>query len=315
MPAIIALAAGALALGACGDDEDGGAGTSRVTVQVGVLPIADVAPLYLGRERGFFADEGLEVRPRVIGGGEIVPSVVSGDLQFGWSNTTSLIVARSKGLPLRILRRGVRGGSRPSESSADILVRKGAPIGRPQDLEGRTISVAGLGSVSTLTANAALEKRGVDVSKLRFLEIPFPQAVPALDSGRVDAAYVAEPFATLGVRAGHRSISRPILETARDYIVATYFTTDSYIADNSDVVARFDKAVNRSFDYASAHPEEVRRVLPTYTEVPPAIAQKMRLPDFSRYTDTSTLALTARLAKKYGYLEKEPDIAALLYEP
>ena len=168
---------------------------------------------------------------------------------------------------------------------------------------------------ATLTANAALEKRGVDVSKLRFLEIPFPQAVPALDSGRVDAAYVAEPFATLGVRAGHRSISRPILETARDYIVATYFTTDSYIADNSDVVARFDKAVNRSFDYASAHPEEVRRVLPTYTEVPPAIAQKMRLPDFSRYTDTSTLALTARLAKKYGYLEKEPDIAALLYEP
>ncbi len=304
-----------LLLAACGKAEDGGDGAGRLIIDVGVLPIADVAPLYLGREQGFFADEKLAVRPRVTGGGGIVPSVVSGDFQFGWSNTTSMIVARSKGLPIRILGRGIRGGSRPSESSADILVRGDGPIAGPKDLEGRTISVNGLRSVSTLTADAALEKRGVDVSKLRYIEIPFPQAIAALESGRIDAAYVAEPFATLGLRAGHRSISRPILETASNYIVATYFTTEDYIADNGDVVDRFDRALNRSFDYAATHPEEVRRVLSTYTRVPAEVAQKMRLPDFSRYTDMSTLDLTARLAKKSGYLENEPDVSELLYKP
>ncbi len=314
---VLALVAAMVPLlfAACGEGKNAGEGAGRVAVDVGVLPIADVAPLYLGRKRGFFADENLEVRPRVTGGGEMVPSVVSGDFEFGWSNTTTLIVARSKGLPLRILSRGVRGGSRPPESSADILVRRDGPIAAPKDLEGRTIGVVALRGVSTLTANVALEKRGVDVSKLRYIEIPFPQAIPALESGRIAAAYVAEPFATLGLRAGHRSISRPILETASDYIVATYFTSEGYIADNADVVERFDRALKRSFDYAAGHPQEVRRVLATYTQVPPEVAQKMRLPDYSRYTDMSTLELTVRLAKKYGYLEREPDLSELLYRP
>ena len=305
-----------LAFGACGEGQEVAREGEPVTIKVGVLPVADVAPLYLGMKKGFFADEKLEVEPRLAqSGGVTIPAVVSGDFQFGWTNTTSLIVARSKGLPLRIVSRGARGGSTPSESSADILVRRDSPISSAKDLDGKTISVAALQSISTLTANAALEKHGVDVSRIKYIEIPFPQAVAALESGRIDAAYVAEPFATLGLRAGHRSVSRPILETAPNYINATYFTTERYIADHRDVVDRFVRAVNRSFDYAAAHPDEIRTVLPTYTEIPPDVAKEMRLPDFSRYTDTSTLELTAHLAKRYGYISEEADISSLLYEP
>lgn len=312
---LVAAATMGSALGACDDDQRTGAPATLVTLNVGVLPIADVAPLYLGREKGFFTDENLAVEPRVAGSGAMVPSVLSGDFQFGWVNTTSLITARSKGLPLRMLRHAVLGGATPEESSADILVRSDGPVRSPKDLEGRTISVAGLQSISTLTANAALEKQGVDVSKVKYIEVPFPQAVAALEASRVDAAYVAEPFATLGLRAGHRSISRPIHETAPNYIVAAYVTTEAYIAEHMDVVDRFDRAVNRSFDYARAHPDEIRRVLLTYSGIAPEVAMQIRLPDYSRITDASTLDLTAELAKKYGYIEKAPDISGLLYEP
>ncbi|MDQ3679895.1 MAG: ABC transporter substrate-binding protein, partial [Actinomycetota bacterium] len=162
---VLAVALPGSTLGACGENVPTGGQATHVTINVGVLPIADVAPLYLGMKRGFFAEEMLDVVPRVTGAGGIVPSVVSGDFQFGWTNTTSLVTARSKGLPLRILKRAVRGGSSPEGSSADILVKGDGPIRTAKDLEGRTISVAGLQSVSTLTANAALEKHGVDVSK------------------------------------------------------------------------------------------------------------------------------------------------------
>lgn len=309
------VAVAAIGAGCGGEDEAAQPDAANVNIKVGVLPITDVAPLYLGRQKGFFADERLEVEPRLTPGGSLIPAVVSGELEFGWLNTTSLIAARSKGLPLRILDRGTRGGSTPEQSSADILVRSDGPIRSPSDLEGRTIGVAALQSVSTLTASAALEKQGVEISKVDYVEVPFPQAVAALESGRVDAAYVAEPFATLGLRAGHRSISRPILETAPDFIVATYFTTERLLAEQRDIVDRFARAVNRSFDYADAHPEEVREVLLTYTEIPPEVAQAMRLPDFSRYTDTSTIALTVKLAKKYGYIDREPDITELVYVP
>ena len=317
------LAAAALALAGlgCGDDDaDEGADAGQkkpVTLNVSVLPITDLAAFYIGRDRGFFADEGLRVKPRQIGNAAgMVPSVQSGDSQFGWSNTTSLIIARSRGLKLKIVTRGARGGSRPAESGgARILVRRDSPVKSLKDLEGKTVGVPARRNITTLTTSRALEKQGVDISKVKFVEVFFPQAVPALERGRVDAAFVVEPFVTVGLRAGHRSISTPLAETAPDYITAAFFTTEKYIAENKDVVDRFARAVSKSFDYAAAHPQAMRDVLPTYTEIPRAVAQRITLPDFSRYTDTSTIELTADLAKKYGYIKRKPAISELIYKP
>ena len=323
--AALAAAAVVFALGACGDDGDGDtAGNANAkpvtTLKVSVLPITDLAPLYIGMERGFFAAEGLKVQPQLARTGGPVPiaAVQSGDAQFGWTNTTSLIIARSRGLKLKIVTRGARAG-RPSQAAKSggglILVKRDSPVKSLKDLEGKTIAVPTLNGITTLTTSRALEKRGGDPSKLKFVEVPFPQALPVLESGRVDAAFVAEPFATGGLQAGHRSISRPLVETAPDYITAGFFATDKYIADNKDVVDRFRRAVHRSFEYAAAHPEAIREVIPTYTEISPKLASKITVPDFSRYTDTSTIELTADLAKKYGYIEEKPDLSELLYQP
>ena len=65
----------------------------KTQVTVGVIPIVDVAPIYLGVEQGFFGDENLEVKLETAqGGAAIVPAVVSGQYQFGFSNTTSLLL-------------------------------------------------------------------------------------------------------------------------------------------------------------------------------------------------------------------------------
>ncbi len=311
------LAASLLAasLTGCSGEGEGGPSGDTLTIQVGLLPVVDVAPLYLGREKGFFAQEKLNIEPRVTAGGNIIPSVVSGDFELGWVNTTSAVIARSKGLPVRMLPRGVRGGLKPEESGAAILVKGDGPVKDAKDLEGRTVGVAALQSVSTLTASAALEKRGLDVSKVKFTEVPFPEAVAAVTSGRVEAAFVAEPFLTLGIRAGHRIISHPLAETAPNFIVASYFTTEKYIADHGDAVARFDRAVKKSFDYAAAHPQEARAVLSSFTEIPPALAATVQLPDFADYSDLSTLELTTELAKKYGYITDRPSVSDLVYKP
>src|SRR4051794_39052484 len=83
------------ACGGGGGDESAGAGTSDAPrqVTVGVVPIADVAPLYLGVEQGFFSERGLDVQ--VVtgqGGAALVPAVVSGEQDFAFSNTLSLLV-------------------------------------------------------------------------------------------------------------------------------------------------------------------------------------------------------------------------------
>lgn len=245
-----------------------------------------------------------------------VAAVHSGEVQFGWTNTVSMIIARSRGLKLKYVTRGARGGSRPSNSGGGrIMVTADSPVKSLKDLDAKTIGVPLLRSIGTLTTSRALEKQGVDPSKVKFVEVPFVQALPVLESERADAVFVAEPFVTVGLGAGHRVISHPLIETVPDYITAGFFATDQYVADNKDVVDRFARAVHRSFDYAAAHPQAIRDALPTYTQIPPKVAQRISLPDFSRYTDTSTIELTADLAKKYGYIKEKPELSDLVYQP
>src|ERR671917_2815754 len=166
---LVALLVGlALAVGACGDDDDdggGGGGSEQTTLKVGVIPIADVAPLYLGIDKGFFKEEQLTIEPQLAeGGAAITPAVLSGDFQIGFSNTISLLIAASKDLPVQIISQGVLAGEDESEAWAQLLVLKDSGINSPKDLEGKTIAVNTLKNVCEVTIKASFEKQGVDVS-------------------------------------------------------------------------------------------------------------------------------------------------------
>src|ERR687891_1928831 len=194
----LAFAAGTAA---CGDDDGGGGGGEGepATLNVGVIPIADVAPLYLGMEKGFFEEEQLTIKPQLAeGGAAITPAVVSGDFQIGFSNTISLLIAASEDLPVEIISQGVLGGADESEAWADLLVLKDGPISDPQDLEGKTIAVNTLSNICEVTIKASLEDEGVAVDTLEFTEVEFPDMNAALEAGRVDGACVVEPFVSQG---------------------------------------------------------------------------------------------------------------------
>ena len=68
-------------------------------LSIAVIPIADCAPIYLGKKKGFFAKQNLDITLSTQGGGAaIIPGVLSGQLQFGFSNVPSLLIAQNKGL-------------------------------------------------------------------------------------------------------------------------------------------------------------------------------------------------------------------------
>jgi NitT/TauT family transport system substrate-binding protein len=317
LPLLVLLLA-VLALAGCGDDDDdggggGGAQAEPTTLKVGVIPIADVAPLYLGREKGFFEEEQLTIEPQLAeGGAAITPAVVSGDFQIGFSNTISLLIAASKDLPVQIISQGVLGGKTEKEAWADLLVLKDGPIKEPSDLEGKTIAVNTLNNICEVTIKASLEKEGVDVDTFEFVEVPFPDMNAALEAGRVDGACVVEPFVSQGKAAKARGVDPFYVNTAPDLTVATYFTTRQYAEENADVVDRFVRAMNRSLEYAQAHPDEVRQALLEYTEIPPEAAEGIKLPIWRPDLNRPTIELLSRLSKKFGLIEEEPDLDELI---
>jgi NitT/TauT family transport system substrate-binding protein len=307
-----------LATGCGGDDSGGGGGgggdqAKPVKLKIGLIPIADVAPVFLGQKKGFFKEQKITLDPQfAAGGAAITPAVISGDFDIGFSNTVSLLIAGSKKLPVQIIAPGVFGDSNKDKVWEDLLVKKDGPIKTAKDLEGKTVAVNTLNNICGVTINASLEKQGVDISKIKYTEIPFPEMNAALEKGRVQGACVVEPFVSQGKAGAMKGIDPFYYNTAPDLTVAAYFASKEYIAKNKDVVDRFVTAMKKSLDYAQAHPDEVRGVLTEYTEIPDAAAQKINLPQWKSDLTTDTIEQLSTLSKKYGYLEEEPDLKELI---
>jgi NitT/TauT family transport system substrate-binding protein len=318
---LVMLAFAAALVGGCGgdDDEGGGGGGAAggeaepTTLTVGVIPIADVAPLYLGMEQGFFEEENLTIEPQLAeGGAAIVPSVVSGDYQIGFSNTTSLIIARSKNLPLKILTQGALAGTGPDDAWDALLVPKGSDISEPKDLEGKTVAVNTLNNVGPLTINTAMANAGADYTKIKYIEVPFPDMNAALEAGRVDAAWMVEPAYSGARAADSKVIFHPYEETAENLTVATYFASEEFINGNQDVIERFKRAMEKSLDYAAQNPDAVRQTVGTYTEIPPEVTEAMKLPIWRADLNEPTIERTIELAGEYGFIEEAPSLDDLI---
>jgi NitT/TauT family transport system substrate-binding protein len=310
--------AAALVAGGCGDDEEepaGGAGgqAEQTTLRVGVIPIADVAPLYLGIKQGFFEEENLKVEPQLAeGGAAITPAVLSGDFQIGFSNVVSLLIAASKDLPVEIISQGVLGGKTEDEAWADLLVLKDGPIKEPKDLEGKTIAVNTLKNICEVTIRKSLSDMGVDDTKLKFTEVPFPDMNAALEAERVDGACVVEPFVSQGKAGKAKGIDPFYVNTAPDLTVATYFTSKQYAEENPDVVKSFVTAMQKSLDYAQSNPDAVRDILTEYTQIPPEAAASIKLPQWRQDITTDTVELLSQLSLEYGLIEEEPNLDELI---
>jgi NitT/TauT family transport system substrate-binding protein len=316
---LAAVAVTALVAAGCGGDDGGGGGGETggaqkpETLQIGLIPIADVAPVFVGMKQGFFQEQQLKLEPQfAAGGAAITPAVISGDFDIGFSNTVSLLIAASKDLPIQIISQGVLGGPDESKPWADLLVPKDGDIKEPKDLEGKTIAANTLNNICEVTINHTLEEQGVDVSKIKYTEIPFPEMVAALEKGRVDAACEVEPFVTQGKGAGMRGIDPFYARTAPDLTVATYFASREYIEKNPEIVDRFVTAMEKSLQYASEHPDEVRDVLTEYTEMPPEAAKAINLPSWKPELTEDTIQQLSDLSQKYGLIEEQPDLNELI---
>lgn len=307
----------ALALAACGGDDDSGGAAQEgpTTVKVGVLPISALAPLYLGIEKGFFADERLRIEPQVAqAGSALVPSVLSGEAQFAFGNVVSVLIAGDKGLPIRIIAQGAQAGPGPSSRYEAVITSKRSGIRKPADLAGKTVAVNALDNIGGLMISGALEKLGVDSGRVRYTEIPFPEVNAAVDAGRVDAAYQTEPFLTQARRDGHRVVLEQYPTLAPKVPIAAYFTSERYMQEHPEIVQRFRSAMNRSLQYAAAHEREARAIVPTFTKIPSALARGMVLPSWSTDLDParSGLQLVTDLAREQGLVKERVDLGRLI---
>ncbi|MFD5858652.1 ABC transporter substrate-binding protein [Streptomyces chartreusis] len=314
------LAAGALLLvgSACGssdgDSPDAGASSGGITtVKLGLIPIVDVAPLYLGQKKGFFEKQGLKLEfTTAQGGAAIVPGVASGQFQFGFSNVTSLMVAQSNGVPVKAVANGIASTGVRGKDFNGLMVKKESPVKSAKELEGKKVAINTLKNINETAVRQAVRQAGGDPDKVELVEMAFDQMPAALDQGQIDAACVVEP-ATATIRSqGGREIASPLIDVAPELTVAMYFTSTQYAQQHPDVVKKFQDATAESLAYAEAHPDEARQIVTTYTKIPASVLEQVVLPKWPAEANRPSIEALMKLGEEDGLFKKTPDLDALL---
>ncbi len=282
-------------------------------ISVAVIPIGDCAPIYLGIAKGFFAKQNLEIDLSTAGGGAaIIPGVLSGQMQIGFSNIPSMLIAQTKGLQFIGIAPGASSTGERGHDFSAIIAPGDSPIQNAKDLEGKTVAVNNLNNIGDTSVRAGVRAAGGDPKKVKFIEVPFPDMPAAAAEHRIEAGWVVEPFLTIALQRGAKVVDWNLVDVAPKMMIAVYFTSVKYANENPDIVKRFKAAITESLAYADQHTDEVRQIIPTYTRITPEIAAKITLPRWPTEMNRASSQALADDAFEDGLITKKADIAALL---
>ncbi|WP_019818969.1 ABC transporter substrate-binding protein [Saccharomonospora saliphila] len=197
-------------LSACGTD-GGNAGSSSGdgTVDVGYVQLPIFAPLFVAQDKGYFADEGIQVNlEKVKSGQDAIPLASSGKLDAVLAGfSAGMFSAINSGLDVKVVgSMGVADGDTERPPSA-LVVRQelidSGEVSSLADLKGRKIgALGGESATSAFYVGMALEEAGLSVTDVEFVPMSNPDIPTGLRTGGIDAGFVSAPFWEMAVSDG-----------------------------------------------------------------------------------------------------------------
>jgi ABC-type nitrate/sulfonate/bicarbonate transport system substrate-binding protein len=168
------------------------------TVRVGVQGSAANAPIYIGYERGYFRQEGLNVELVTFAGAqEMIPALATGQLEAGAGGIGAAVFnAIGRGIELRIVADMV--SNPPGPRGAAWVVRQdlldSGQVRTPADLRGRTLALGVRGTIADVELDVLLGQGGLTRDDIRIEQVAFADQVAAFANRSIDFAYTFEPF-------------------------------------------------------------------------------------------------------------------------
>lgn len=217
----------------------------------------------IAKERGVFektlADQGIKVEwlGPFPNHAPTLQAVTGGSADFGFGgSTTPALAAIIAGSPL-VFTQFVLYEPRTTA----IIAKDGSGIDKVEDLVGRSVAVnrSGLGEFLLV---AALEKHGIDRSKVKFVYLNPPDAAPALASGKVDAWSMWSPgvdIARQDYKAHDVFVEGRDLDFFIDY--SSYLTSRAFAEQNSQIVKAVVAAYEAEARWTNANVVEAETIV------------------------------------------------------
>ena len=209
------------------------------------------APQYVALEKGFFAEEGLEIE-LINGGGadKVMTSVLTGEAEIGFCGPEACIYVLNQGKedpPVIFAQMTKRDGS--------FLVGRENQAFSWDQLKGKTIIGGRKGGVPEMTLEYVMRQNGVVPGEDATVDttVQFNMMAGAFTGGNGDYVTLFEPTATEVEANGQGYVLASIGAESGEIPYTAYFTSRSYAEESRDVIQRFTNAIAKALKWVKEH--------------------------------------------------------------
>ena len=295
-----ALGAALPSLGVLGAREAHAQAAKAIGFQLSWIKSIQYGGYFAGIEKGYFKEAGLD--PTFNSGGpniDSVANVASGKSVIGDRPIGPLLIAREKGVPIKII------GTVFQRSPYAFISPIGKPIKSIKELAGKTVAVPTSGRPLVMNL---LKENGVDAASVTI--VPASPDPGALVTGQIDA--YSGYSTNQGVMLQTRGFPIYVLEVHDLGIpetAGTIYVREDYLKTNRDDVVRFMRATIRSWNWALDNPDETAKLMVEKYGAP-GLDYNAQLTEIK----ASKPYITAGPVQKQGLLTLDLDLYAKIIE-
>jgi NitT/TauT family transport system substrate-binding protein len=286
------------------------AAQSDMTIRIAYIPFEASAQLFYAQELGLWSKAGLNVQlqPNPFGAA-IAAAVASGAIDIGYATVMTLASAHAKKLPFTIL--AAANAFDVSQPPGGMLMSASKDVRKGVDLNGKIIGSPGLNTLGEYGVRAWVDAGGGDATTLKFVELPFSEMPAALASGRIDAAFVAEPFVGPAKKVAH-TVGVEFDAIANSFLVAGWFTSTDWAKSHQRAIALFAQSMRDAADWSQKNPALCPPILAKYLKMDVAVVAASPRTYFAKAIDPAAVQTGIDLTAKYAKFPTFPA-AELIY--
>ena len=232
------------------------ASLQKVTVMLDWFPNTNHTGLFAAKDLGYYKAEGLDVEIVQPSEGGNPQLIAAGKADFAISYQEEVTIARSQDIPVVALAAVIQHNTSGFASPLDKNIKS------PRDFEGKTYG--GWGSpAETAVLKALMTKYGADFNKLKIVNIGSADFFASMQKG-IDFSWIF--YGWTGIEAKQKGMDLNFIElknedTAFDYYTPVIIASESEIANNPELVAKFMRATAKGYDYAVKSPDKAAAIL------------------------------------------------------
>lgn len=222
---------------------------TRIDLGVGFIPSVQFASYYVAIAKGFFAEEGLDVRLEYGFENDYIKLVGLNERQFMIGSGDQVIIGRAQGLPVRYVMNWF------TRYPAVVVAKAAAGITQPADLAGRTVGIPGPFGANYVAFRGILEAGGLSEADVKMESIGFTQAA-AVSQGTVDAAVDYAANGPVVLRFEGQEVTTISLDAYLPMPSNGLVTNEVTLANDPELVRKMIAGSLAGVAYTLEHPDE-----------------------------------------------------------